>query len=205
MHKGNSISSQSEDSRSDNSFCLQLKIQHTQAHVKDIPTPAHLIANLVCQLKSHQKRNLYLRARLGTCTDVNIMPASMYSLIFKDPEMKKLAPSELEFGTYITDTVKIVGSFRFYLVHPDSKKLLAVTFFVATNDGSVLLSCQTTLALGLIQPRSRLDYLPHRNSLITSSLDHAKKTNPVKVLAHTFKQKVSAQSHTQEVATQTYQ
>ena len=131
------------------------------------------------------------------------MPASMYSLIFKDPEMKKLAPSELEFGTYITDTVKIVGSFRFYLVHPDSKKLLEVTFFVATNDGSVLLSCQTTLALGLIQPRSRLDYLPHRNSLITSSLDHAKKTNPVKVLAHTFKQKVSAQSHTQEVATQT--
>ena len=72
--------------------------------------------------------------------------------------MKKLAPGKLEIGTYTTDTVKIVGSCRFYLVHPDSKKLVDVTFFVAINGGSVLLSCKTTLVLGLIQPRSRLDY-----------------------------------------------
>ena len=92
--------------------------------------------------------------------DVNIKPASVYRLVFQDPSMKKLAPSSLEIGTHTTDTVKIVGSCMFYLVHPDTKKLIKVTFFVAVNDGSMLLSCKTVLMLGLIQPRTRLDYLP---------------------------------------------
>ena len=86
--------------------------------------------------------------------------------------MKKLPPSKLEIGTYTTDTVKIVGYCMFYLVHPDTKKLMDVTFFVAVNDSTMLLSCKTTLMLGLIQPRTRLDYLPPRASLITSSADH---------------------------------
>ena len=146
-----SISGQSEDSSSDGSFCLQLKIQHIQADVKHIPTPAWKHITIV---------NLYLRARLDTCADVNIMPASVYRLMFKDPIMKKLAQSKSEIGMYATDTVKMVGSCRLFLVHPDSKKLVDVTFIVAINDGSVLLSCKATLALELIQPRSRLDYLP---------------------------------------------
>ena len=100
----NSISSQSEDFSSDDFFCLHLKIQYTQGSVNNVPTPAHLIANLAYWLKSHQKRNLYLRARLGTFADVNIMPTSVYRLMFMDPEMKKLAPSVLEIGTYTTDT-----------------------------------------------------------------------------------------------------
>ena len=59
---------------------------------------------------------------MQTCVDVNIMPASVYKLVFKDTDLKKLAPSILENGTYSTDTVKIVGSCVFYLVHPDTKK-----------------------------------------------------------------------------------
>ena len=47
---------------------------------------------------------------------------------------------------------------------------------MASNNGSVLISCATTLAIGLIQPCTRLDYLPPRASLITSSADHPKKT-----------------------------
>ena len=132
--------------------------------------------NLAYRLKPHHTRNLYLRARLDTCADVNLMPASMYQLVFDDTKMQKLAPSNLQVGTYTTDTVKIVGSCTFYLVHPDTKKLIEVTFYVAMNDGSVLLSCKTTLLLGQIQPRSRLDYLPPRASLITNSADHHKKT-----------------------------
>ena len=34
----------------------------------------------------------------------------------------------------------------------------------------------TTLVLGLIQSRTRLDYLPPRDSFIISSIDHPKKT-----------------------------
>ena len=88
------------------------------------------------------------------------MPASVYCLIFKDPEMK-ITPCKMQIGTYMVDTVKIVGSCTFYVVQPDRKKLVPVTFYVGTNDGSVLLSCKTTLALDLIQPRLRLDYLTH--------------------------------------------
>ena len=80
---------QSEDSSSEDSFCLQLKIQHNQASIKNLPTPVHLITSLAYGLKPHHTRNLYLRARLDTCADVNIIPASVYRLMFKDSELKK--------------------------------------------------------------------------------------------------------------------
>ena len=68
-------------------LCLQLKIQCNQVSIKNIPSPAHLITNLAHRLKPHHTRNLYLRARLDTCADVNIMPVSVYRLILKDPEL----------------------------------------------------------------------------------------------------------------------
>ena len=174
-------------------------MQCTQANLQKIPRAAHLITNLPYRLKSHHTRNLYLRTRSDTYTDVNIMPASVYRLVFKDPEMKILAPSSLEIGTYTTDTVKIVGSCMFYLVYPDSKKLMNVTFFVAENDGSVLLSCKTTLMLGMIQARTRWDYLPPRASLLTSSANHPKKTKSTLCVQ---KQEVSTQRPTHKVAAQ---
>ena len=144
-----------------------------------MPRLTHLITNLAYRLKPHHTRNLYLRARLDTCADVNLMPASMYQLVFNDAKMQKLAPSKLQVGTYTTDTVKIVGSCTFYLVHLHTKKLIEVTFYAAMNRGSMLLSCKTSLLLGLIQPRPRLDYLPPRASLMTSSADYPKKTKAV--------------------------
>ena len=108
--------------------------------------------------------------------------------------MKKFAPLKLEMGTYTTDTVKLIGSCMFYLVHPDIKHLLEVTFYVASNNGSVLLSCVTTLALGLILPHTRLDYLPPRASLITSSADHPKKTKP-KISVHVSKKESEVSNH----------
>ena len=143
----------------------------------------------------HENRNLYLRARLDTCADVNIMPASVYKLVFHDPNLDKVTPNKLQIGTYTNDTVKIVGTCKLYLVHPDTKKLIETTFYVATNDGSVLPSCKSTLALNLIQPRSRLDYLSLTASLITSTKDHPKKTKQVQapVQIHSSKQ-MSTQS-----------
>ena len=94
------------------------------------------------------------------CADVNIMPASIYQLLFKDLEMKKIKLCKMQISMYTADTVKIIGSCIFDVVHPDTKKLVPVAFYVAYNDGSILLSCKTTLALQLIQPQPRLDYLP---------------------------------------------
>ena len=101
----------------------------------------------------------------------------LYQLVFQDPDCKKLAPSnKLEIDTYTTNKVKVVGSCVFYVVHPDTKCLQEVTFFVASNDDSVVLSCATMLALSLIQSCTSLDYLPPCASLITSSADHPMKT-----------------------------
>ena len=70
--------SPSESEFLDNSFCLQLQIKHVQAQSKIEEKPACLITNLLYRLKLQENRNLYLRARLDTCADVNIMPASAY-------------------------------------------------------------------------------------------------------------------------------
>ena len=170
----NPICSHLEDlSSSDDSFCLQVKIQCTSSDCKKIPTPPHLITSLAYSLKPHETRNQYLRVRLDTCTNVNIMPASVYKLVFKDPDLKKLAPSTLEIGTNNTDTVKIAGSCVFYLVQPDTKKLHEITYFLLHM---MEVSCTTMLVLGLIQLYTRLDYLSPRASLITSSSKHPKKT-----------------------------
>ena len=152
--------SHSEDSSCDESFCLQLQNQGNHAEGKQIPNPVHLIINPAYQLKPHHTRNMYLQAWLDTCADVNIMLASVYRLVFKDLEMKKIKPCKMQISTYTADTVKIIGSCTFGIVHLHTKKLVPVTFYVANNDGSILLSCKMTLALHLIQPRSRLDYLP---------------------------------------------
>ena len=116
------------------------------------------------------------------------MPASVYKLVFRDPNLEKLVPNELQIGTYTNDIVEIMGTCKLYLVHLDTKKLLETTFYVSINDGSMLLSCNSILALDLIQPRSRLDYLPPRASLITSMQDYPKKTKQAQPSVHRLQQ-----------------
>ena len=60
----------------------------------------------------------------------------------------------------------------------------------------MLLSCNSTLDLDLIQPRSRSDYLPPRASLITSTQDHPKKTRQAHPYVHRLQQ-VATQSNQQ--------
>ena len=67
--------------------------------------------------------------------------------MFKDLEMRMIKPCKMQISMYTADTVKIIGSCTFGIFHLDSKKLVPVTFYVANNNGSVLLSCKTTLAL----------------------------------------------------------
>ena len=93
-------------------------------------------------------------------------------MMFNDPEVKHLAENDISLGVYTDHQVNILGKCQFYMLHPDNKKRQPVTFYVASNEGSVLLSCTTLLALNLIQARPYLDYLPPRANLITSAADH---------------------------------
>ena len=161
------------------------------------------------RLKPHHTRNQYLRARIDTGAEVNLMPVSVYRLIYQDQDLKKLTQCNLKIGTYMADTIRIIGSTTIYLIHPDSKQPTEMTFHVATNEGSVLLSCNALLNLSLIQSRPRLDYLPPRAILITSKEHHPRKTKTqVQVQKHKWqwKQMISTTNPEPQIkTTYTYQ
>ena len=180
------------ESGPEDTFCLQMKIHRTHISHPEVPKPVYLMANLAYHLQEYHTRNQYLQARLDTCTDVNLMPMAVYCLMFKDPQLKKLTPSNMEIETYTTEVVKIIGMCHFYLVHPESKQLSKVMFFVAKENGSILLSCRTTMELGLIKPQACLDYLPPKARLLTSTCDQPSKTKFYKPVIHCTKEAYNA-------------
>ena len=119
------------ESGPEDTFCLQMKIHRTCISHPEVPKLVYLMANLANHLQEYHMRNQYLWARLNTCADVNLMPMAVYCLMFKDPQLKKLTPSNMEIETYTTEVMKIIGMCHFYLVHPESKQLSKVMFFVA--------------------------------------------------------------------------
>ena len=89
------ICDQPDDNTSnDESFCLQMKLQAKQADT-NVPAPQHLFTNLEVKVKLHKNKTKFLHATLDTCADFNIMPCSVYQLLFKDPDCIKLALSDL--------------------------------------------------------------------------------------------------------------
>ena len=106
----------SKESNTDESFCLQMKVQKTKLTNLQLPKPVYLMTNLASHLKIHHSQNQYLCARLDTCTDVNLMPVTVYQLMFKDPSLKKLTSCILEVETYTNNVVKIIGSCQYKFV-----------------------------------------------------------------------------------------
>ena len=72
-----------------------------QDHPKhtNVSAPQHLFTNLEVKVKLHKNKTNFMCARLDTYADVNIMPCSVYQLLFKDPDCTKLALSDLQLGT----------------------------------------------------------------------------------------------------------
>ena len=143
----------------DESFCLQMKVQALHANEK-YPAPKHLFTNLEFKVKPHKKKPKFLQARIDTCADVNIMPVSMYKYLFKDPHCATIAPRDLQWATYTNKKVRIMGSCNLYIIHPDMRCIEEIPFFVASKEGSILISCAASLALGLIKPHEKLDHPP---------------------------------------------
>ena len=166
----------SDTSSSEDSFCLQVKVRKQNRKTQNIPNTTHLLSNIAYRLKLHHTRNQYLHTRIDTSAEVNLMPVSVYRLIYQDQDLNKLTPCNLKIGTYITDMIRVIGTTIIYLIHPDSKQPIETTFHVTSNEGSVHLSCDASLNLRLIHSRPRLDYLPPQASLITSKEDHPRKT-----------------------------
>ena len=92
----------------------------------------------------------------------------MYIKLYNDTNLKHLQPS-----VWGDDQIALLGKCNIYLVHPDTKKSIEVTFYVADKSGSTLLSCATSLMLDLIKLCPRLDVPPPRAKIITSKADRA--------------------------------
>ena len=162
-------------SSSDDSFCLQMQAKYTKDNTKK-NKPQHLVTNIEYKLKPHRKRTRFLRAKIDTCSNVNLIPIGVYKVMYKDLHCSKLEPSnKTAVKTYTTEKIKIVGSCKMFVVHPDTKLLHKVTFHVTSHEGSVIVSCATSLELSLIHPHTNLDAVPEEGSLICSRPDMPKK------------------------------
>ena len=114
------------------------------------------------------------------------MPVSIYKYLFKDPDCAKIAPSDLQLGTYTNKKVKIIGSCKLYIIGPDTRCIKEIPFFAASNEGSILISCTTSLAFGLIKSHKKLDHpLPEGNrNVISSSANKIKRKDESQLNVH---------------------
>ena len=121
--RASAVCGQSDASYSscEDSSCLQMQDKSAQAKTK-LNKPQHLVTNIEYKLKPHRKRTKFLRAKLDTCSNVNLMPISVYKLIYKDEDCTKFAPSnKVAVKTYTTEKIKIVRSCKLIVLHPRHK------------------------------------------------------------------------------------
>ena len=171
-----------------------MKVQKKKAHTS-APAPKHLVTKLEFKVKPHKGKTKFLRARVDTCADVNLMPVSIYKKLLKDEDCNQIATSKLQLATYTTKKVKIIGSCKLFIMHPDTKYLEETRLYVATNEGSILISCETSLALSLIKPHKKLDHPPPKGNknIIYSSADKVKKRDESQLKVQQTKLKTNAQ------------
>ena len=102
-------------------------------------------------LEPHKKKTKCLRAWIDTCANVNILPISVYKVLYKDPDCVMLAPSNKHgIAMYTTEKINVLGSCDLFVVHPERRCLKEVTFKMVNHEGSVIVSCASSLELGLI-------------------------------------------------------
>ena len=137
----------------------------------------HLVTNLEYVLEPHKKRTTFLRARRDTCANMNILPISAYRVLYKDPDCDMLAPSSNDgISTYTAEKIQVLGSCDLFVVHPETRCLKEVAFQVVNHEGSVIVSCVTSLELGLIQLHSVFnDSVPDCGRLPYSEAYHPNK------------------------------
>ena len=144
---------------------------------KKCSEPQHFATNLEYKLKPQGRRTKFHRARIDTCSNDNMMPVSVYCLIYKDPDCAKLVPNQRNgIHTYTTEKMPVIGSGKLFVIHPDTKCSQEVTFQVVSTEGSVIVSCATSISLNLIQIHSELNSsVPEYGKLIYICADDPKK------------------------------
>ena len=58
----------------------------------------------------------YPHVQLDTCTNVNLMPQSVYKLVFNDLQTAKLAKNDIDLTVYTRHSVDLIGKCTFYML-----------------------------------------------------------------------------------------
>ena len=112
---------ETDDSESKDSFCLQMQIMKLQADHKSCDTQ-HLATNLHYKVKPYGKKTKILRAKIDTCSNTNVMLASIYKILYNDPECIKLQPSKKKgIQTYTKQKISVIGSCELFVLHQDDQ------------------------------------------------------------------------------------
>ena len=119
----------------------------------------------------YDTNSVYMDAYVGTGADVNLILKNRYVKIHNDDRLRHIMPSDIKLGVWGDDQIALLSNCNIYLVHPDTKKPVQVTFYVADKSGSTLLSCATSLKLDLIKVHPKLGIPPPRAKIITSQAD----------------------------------
>ena len=77
--------------------------------------------------------------------------------------------------------LQLVGRCKLHMLHPNTWQKLATTFYITHDEGSVLVSCATSLELELITIKARLNEVPKHIPIYTSALDTPQHTDPYRV------------------------
>ena len=115
------------------------KIVHNQKVTMGY-TQKCLYANIPYRLQPYHKHSKYLCVQLDTFADVNLMPENVFKLVFNDPQTSKLAKNDTDLTVYTRHSANLTGKCTFYMLSKGMKQPVKVDFYIAKEEGSVLLS-----------------------------------------------------------------
>ena len=164
----------SSPTRSNKYQASQIKVCARVNQVKEPPEPPvdkKIVMVTVPYTKSYMDDfRQCLRMRVDMCADINIMPLSVYQTIFKDPKKERIMSTGIQVTTYNDSILDLLGRCTLYLQHPKTNEKVLATFYITQDEGSVLLSCSTSLKLEVIQVPEQ-NPIPLCMPIYTSSLD----------------------------------
>ena len=126
---------------------------------------------LEVKFSPYDTNSVYMDTYVDTGADVNLILKDRYVKLHNDDRLRHIMPSDIKLGVWGDDQIALLGKCNIYLVHPDTKEPVKVTFYVTDKSGSILLSCATSLKLDLIKLHLRLGVPPPRAKIITSQAD----------------------------------
>ena len=116
----------------------------------------------------YDTNSVYMDAYVDTGADVNLILKNRYVKLHNDDRLRHIMPSDIKLGVWGDDQIAVLSKCNIYLVHPDTKKPVEVTFYITGKSGSTLLSYATSLKSDLIKLHPRLGVPPLRGKIITS-------------------------------------